>query len=196
MYEQPYQQQQPYGQYAPGPYVQQPKRSAIPKVIGILMIIFGGLGLAGGLIGLAMSGVSSGDEKILAREMPEFLAALKSMQQWDMIFMVLGLLVSLIQLIGGIACVKYTKSAPTMAIAYATITGLAHIAQTVITYALLKPALDAAASKAHGMGADMVKFMNIGLGIGLIIGLVISLAWAVIVLILMTRPAAKAACVN
>jgi hypothetical protein len=190
--------------YPPGPYAPQgyppphgygypppgPKRSAIPKVIGILMIIFGSFAVLGGLMNLAGAGgmgdlnnnpaFRSGDS-----DMDTIKAAVDRLESFNRISGLIGLAMGLFELFTGIAAVKYKRNAPKMAVTF----GAVNIAQVVLTmvlfYAWLSPVLDKAPS--------MVKSM---VGLGFFIGAVFGCAWPIIILALMTRPKAKEACVN
>lgn len=152
-------------------------RSSIPKVVGILMIIFGSLGLIGGLIGLAGNS-ASGDLK----DLPEW----KTYMTMSMVFGVIGLGISALHVFGGIRAVGYKSNAPKLAMLYGLLNIVTQIAWGAIVFAWLKPAIAKAAGDA---GAAII-------GIGVMFGVIISIAWPIIVLSLMSRPAAKAACVN
>ncbi len=168
------QQQAPYFPPMPAPEAQ---RSAIPKVIGILMIIFGSLGLLSGLFGILGN---SGGEELFGED-----DAFRTFTRMSQLFNFVGIGVSCLHLIGGLKCVGYKESAPKLAVAYALLNMITSIIWGVIVYAWLKPMLD-------GVGNGMGGFV----GIAMLFGMVISLAWPIIVLSLMTRPAAKAACTN
>ena len=99
MYQQPH--YRPYGHHPP-------RRSAIPKVIGILMIVFGSLGILGALVGSLMP-----TDPQLAR-----LDAWREYEKITHLMGYIGVPVSLFQLIAGIACVKYVKTAPALAMVY------------------------------------------------------------------------------
>jgi hypothetical protein len=184
-------QQQPGPQYGftntppgyPGPqygYQQPPQRSAIPKVIGILMIIFGSLGILGGLIGLAGSGLGGG-----FGEIPE----LKTINTIQKLESVVGLALSILQLYAGIRLIGYKSNALGMAKAYAIARMAFEIVSAILVYAWMKPIMDTAMK---GSGMDIGGLM----GGFVVIGMIIGLAWPIVVLALVTRPAAKAACVN
>jgi hypothetical protein len=171
-----YQQPPAYG-YAPPP----PQRSAIPKVIGILMIIFGSIGILGGLVGLAGGGM--GGSQDLFREIPEF----KTWRTIELLTSVMGLAISILQLYAGIRCVGYKANAVGMAKVYAILRMVTEIASAIIVYAWMKPMMEKVTA---GSG------MNFGgiLGGAMIIGTLIGLAWPIVVLVLMSRPEAKDAC--
>jgi len=152
-------------------------RSSIPKVVGILMIIFGSLGLIVGLIGLAGNS-ASGDLK----ELPEW----KTYMTMSMVFGVIGLGISALHVFAGIRSVGYKANGPKLAMVYGLLNIVTQIAWGAIVFAWLKPAIEKAAG---GAGAALI-------GVGVMFGVIISVAWPIIVLSLMSRPAAKAACVN
>jgi hypothetical protein len=154
------------------------QRSGIPKVVGILMIIFASIGLLGSLLGLAGSAANDATMKAV----PE----LKTWGTMSMIFSVVGLGVSALHLVAGISSVKYKANAPKLSVTYALINIINNLVQGIIVFAWLKPAI--AKSGVPG-AAEMVGGM-------VVISIVLSVIWPTIVLALMTRPAAKAACVN
>lgn len=152
-------------------------RSGIPKVIGILMIIFASLGLLFGLIGLG--GNASSDATL--GDIPEW----KTWSTLSMVFGIVGLGISGLHLFAGVSAVRYKTGAPKLAIIYAILNIVTSLIQTVLVFAWLKPAL----AKVSPVAAE-------ALGGFLVIGLVIAMIWPIIVLSLMTRPGAKASCVN
>ncbi|MEJ7603852.1 MAG: hypothetical protein WKG01_38585 [Kofleriaceae bacterium] len=172
-----YQQQQPYQQ----PYQQQPQRSGIPKVIGILMIIFASLGLLSGLIGLVTNG--SGTRSL--DSFPEY----KRFMTMSLVMTIVGLGISALHLAAGLSAVRYKQSAPKLAMAYGAIAIVTTLAWTVVVYAWLKPAMESAMANS-GMGSSIGTLI----GFGVIFGALIGTAWPIIVMALMSRPAAKAAC--
>lgn len=153
-------------------------RSSIPKVIGILMIIFASLGLLFSLIGFG--GTDFSTEGLS----PEFVDKLNSAKTFQLVTSVLGLVIGALHLFTGIACVRYKSTAPKLALIYGVAAILNVIIGLIVMYTFVKPALDVVPGAGAALGA-----------VFLIIG-IIGMAWPIIVLALMTRPAAKAACVN
>ena len=153
-------------------------RSGTPKVIGILMIVFASIGLLFTLIGFGGPSDPSGGE----------LKELKTLKTISTVFGVLGLALGALHLIAGIQSVKYKASAPKLAVTY----GIASIAHTIlniiVVFAWLKPKL----AEAGPAGETVAN----ALGAALVIVGVLQIIWPTVVLALMTRPAAKAACVN
>jgi hypothetical protein len=152
-------------------------RSSIPKVVGILMIIFASLGLLGGLIGLGGHSSSAGLNDI---------PAWKTFNTLSMVVGVIGLGISVLHLIAGIRSVGYKANAPKLAMMYATVNIIVTLGWGIVVFAWLKPAIEKVAG---GIGGAAI-------GVGVMFGVIISIAWPVIVLALMTRPAAKQACTN
>jgi hypothetical protein len=183
---------QPRPMYTPRPMP--PRRSAIPKVIGILMIIFGSFGILGALVGSMLSGVFDGDMRMIERQAPELYSAVKDMQSFETTMRMVGFPLAVIELVGGIMCLKYHPKAPTVAVIYAVISGLVTLINTVVVYSVFKPAVSKAI-EIGGSGARVVgEAFSFGMTIGLIFGALLTIAWCLVVGILMSRPAAKAAC--
>ncbi len=161
--------------------IPQPTRSAIPKVMGILMLIFASLGLLGGVIGILNTG---GDD--LMSMIPE----LKSWHTIDRIVTFTGVGISGLHLYAGFRAIGYKSNAPRAAVTYAVAAMVVTITNAILVFAWIKPILD---DIGGGFGEP-----NFGAVFGPIMFFttMVSLAWPIIVLILMTRPGAKAACVN
>ena len=106
----------PYGMsYGPPPVGQyQPpqRRSAIPRVVGILAIVFAPIGL---LITLAMTFGPKDDFQWMDITQGE----LGFFGSWLDIYLVLGLALFALHLVGGIMTVAYKKSGPPLLSAYA-----------------------------------------------------------------------------
>ncbi|MBA2544479.1 MAG: hypothetical protein H0V17_32855 [Deltaproteobacteria bacterium] len=160
-------------------YPNQPQRSAIPKVIGILMIIFASLGLLGSLIGLA----GGGGNQELFRGIPEY----KTWRTIELLLNVIGLAYGALHLYAGVRCVGYKANAPALAKTYAIVAMGVVLVNAILVFAWIKPLMDKALGE-FGSGAGTM-FGGI-----MIFATLLGLAWPTIVLILMTRPAAKAAC--
>lgn len=154
-----------------------PPRSAIPRVIGILMIIFGALGTLAGLVSLLRNESYHDVSQLGAR-----FKALKHLYTLDNISSFVGILLGLYELFAGGRAVQYRSSAPRMATVFAIVNIATTVLFLVLIYAWLMPAL-------RGLpGATALA------GFGATFWGIISVAWSVVVLALMTRPAAKAAC--
>jgi hypothetical protein len=145
--------------------------------MGILMIIFASLGLLGGLIGLAGSAAGPGLDEV--KEWHTYMTMNK-------IVTVIGLGISALHLVAGLAAVRYKANAPMLARMYGLVNIIVTLGWSVVVFAWLKPAIEKAAG---GLGAAAI-------GAGIVIGAIIGITWPILVLILMGRPAAKAACTN
>lgn len=184
----------PQGPYAGGSYMPPPgetpgygygapppaKRSAIPKVIGILMIIFAGLGLLGTLLGLAGS-----TSMPHATGSARFEDAFNTLESYQTITNLIGLFIGILHLVGGIQCVRYARNAPMLAKLYGIVAIFAIIIEMSLMYAWLMPMFD-------GAPAGFKSFF----GALMVFGAIIGCAWPTVILALMTRPSAKEACVN
>jgi hypothetical protein len=159
-------------------------RSKIPKVVGILMIIFASLGLLFGLIGLAGNSANS--------KAFEHIDAFKTFNTVALAFGVIGLGISALHLYGGIRAVGYRSNAPGLAKMYGVINIGTTVTYGAIVFAWLKPAIETAVKETNGDASSV----SLIIGAGVMFGVIIGCAWPIIVLALMTRPAAKAACTN
>src|SRR5438067_147667 len=115
-------------------------RSSIPKVVGILMIIFASLGLIGGLIGLAGNAANEG-----LKELPEF----KTYMTMNLVYTVVGLGISALHLFAGVRAIGYKANAPKLAMMYGATNIIVSIGWGAVVFAWLKPAIEKAAG---GMG--------------------------------------------
>ncbi len=178
MYQQPgYPNPPQYGQY-------QAPRSPIPKVIGILMIIFGAIGLLGGLIGLA-GGL--GNDALL-RDIPEY----KTLKSISTVTSLLGLAQGAFQLYVGIRCVGYKPNAPSLAKVYAILGMLIVVVNIVITMVIVTPMMEKAFG---GLGGGM-KGMGSAIGGLTMVFSLLGFAWPIVILALMSKQTAKTACVD
>lgn len=175
MYQQPGYPPQ-YG-YAPPP----PRRSAIPKVIGILMIIFGSLGLIGSLIGLAGGGFGQ-DE--LMRQVPE----MKKLSTLNTVTSLLGLGMAGFQLYVGLRCVGYKPNAPALAKVYGIIALVNIVFGMVIAFAVINPILEKAPAM-RVLGGGFTSMITV-------VASIFASAWALVILILMSKQSAKEACLG
>ena len=170
----------------PNQYTPTPQRSAIPKVMGILMIIFGSLAILGGLVGLAMGG-----EKQFAH-IPEWRAFEKVSQTMSII----GFPISILGFVTGICALGYKRVVPKLALVYGVLAMIHTVIAAVINYKYMTAAMDAVVRDAGGFMGEGMGAIKAGMGIGTVIGIVFGLAYPILVLVLLTRPNAKASCVN
>lgn len=165
----------------PYAYTPAPQRSGIPKVIGILMIIFGSLAVLIGLIGLA-----TGPDKQFAH-IPEW----REFERITTILGFVGMPISILGFITGICAVKYKTIAPKLATVYGLLAMVHTLINAFVVHKYMRAALDAAV---RDVGGRIDSSMNAAMGVGVILGTIIGLAWPIIVLVLMNRPAAKTSC--
>ena len=164
-------------------YTPTPQRSAIPKVMGILMIIFGSLAILIGLVGLA----TGGDKQF---------AHLEEWRTFEKVTQTLGMIgfpISILGFVTGILAVSYKRIAPTLALVYGVV-GLIHtLLNAFVVHKYMRAAMDAAV---RDLGGHMDSAVSGMMGVGVVLGAIIGLSWSVLVMILMTRPGAKASCIN
>lgn len=166
-FEQRWMQQPAFAQPGQQALEEEVPKSAIPKVVGILMIVFASLGLL-------WSGVT-----IL-----QAMAAASAVGRGGgvaIVFMIIDLCVGMLHLTAGLRAVSYKQSAPGLAMAYGWIKIIMTIATLMIMYGLM--------GRVGGGEGGMMA------GIFLLVAIVL-LAWPIVVLALMSRPQARASCVN
>ncbi len=153
--------------------------------MGILMIIFGSLALLGALIGVATggSGMMTGPDESFRRFQEE-------VGSYGRITNLISLPVAVLQLVAGIWAVRYKRGAPTLASTYAVLSILIQIVSLILLWAYVLPAME------EVLPPEMAERMRGLMTVGTVFGAVIGMVWQVLVLILMNRPSAKAACVN
>src|SRR5262245_59151058 len=108
-------------------------RSSIPKVMGILMIIFASLGVIFGLLGVAANGVKGVPAEL--KDIGEF----KTYASMSLIFGVIGLAISALHLFAGIRAVGYKANAPKLATMYGAIGIAVTLANAIVVLAWMKP---------------------------------------------------------
>lgn len=176
MYQQPGYPNPQYG------YARPPQRSAIPKVIGILMIIFGSFGILSGLINMAGG---FGNDAIL-RGLPEY----QTLKSLNLVLGLVSLGQGVFQLYAGIRCVGYKANAPTLAKAYAILGMVIVVVNIVITMVIISPMMERAFA---GLGGSM-KGMGSAIGGFTMILSLLGFAWPIVILALMSKQTAKDAC--
>jgi hypothetical protein len=168
----------PYG-YGMAPPMQQ-QRSSIPKVMGILMIVFASLGL---LFTLPSLGGPKGAEELNG------IAEWDKLVQFVKIFAFMDLGIGALHLFAGIRLVGYKKNGPMLAYIYAILRIVASIVSLAVVYAWLVPALD----KLDTPGVQDAKTIIGGL---FVFSAVISSIWPTLILILVSRRGSRDACVR
>jgi hypothetical protein len=171
----------PQGQYQGGSYMPPPNpyggpaqvRSGIPKVMGILMIVLASLGLLGTLVGL--SGFGNNEALRGYADYDTYLT-------YQKIANVFGLGLGVLHLLAGIRSVGYKANAPKLAIIYAVLAIVNTVVGLIVMYAWMMP--------------NMPEQIRGAMSVGFVIGGMIGLSYPTVVWALMSRPAAKAACVN
>ena len=114
------------------------KRSAIPKVVGILMIVFAGLGLVHSLISL-----------IQAQLLNEGFEGHERMAQFAHVALIFGLVdlgVGVLHLAAGLRALGYKESAPRLTMLYGVLKIVTTVGLLVVTYAFMRSSLEGAAA--------------------------------------------------
>lgn len=148
------------------------RRSAIPKAIGILMIIFASLVLLRHLwaIAIYVKGVGAFRAQVQTQAM-----------KWEVIQLfevIVGLGINVLHLFAGIAAVQYKADAPRLAVAYGVINIVIQVALLIF---LFYEAQEPTAAATIILLRDRA---------------IVVMVWSMIVLVLMTRPRARSACTS
>ena len=168
----------------PGPllrppyFVGEPPRSAIPKVIGILAIVFASFGVLGTL------GLTFGMEDELSRYRIT-RDALGSFGTWMIVSGVFGFALFGVHLTMGIQAVRYAPSAPR----WATIYGVLAIALVLADIIVSMATFPDGHGYRHRQAYEDLVYPRIGLAI-------FALPWPIIALILMNVRGARRSCVE
>ena len=165
-----------------GPLVRPPylgmesHRSSIPKVIGILAIVFASLGLLGSL---AMTfGFDEEMQKYaVTREQ------LGGFGTWMLVYLIIGVALFGAHLTAGIASVRYAASAPSWMTFYA----IAAIALVVADVAVPIATFPSGSGFLHKAMYEDFVYPRIGLAI-------LALPWPIIALVMMNQRSARLAC--
>ncbi len=161
--------------YPPG-YGMPLARSSIPKVLGILMLIFAGLGLL-----LSLAGMAAAAAQDVSRLSPVEVGRLKL---FNLVSNLSGLAAGGLHLAAGILAVGYHRAAPLWSTLYAGMALVRVIVVTALYYAWLAPIVTRGTSKAFSQGY----------GVGVVVGTAILAIWPAVVVTLMNREAARTAC--
>jgi hypothetical protein len=148
-----------------------PRRSGIPRVIGILALVFCGIGL---LVNCAMYAGMRGDARTFG-----VFEELGFYGTWITISFVFGFLVFALHLVAGIAATAYKRSAPALITAYAVL-AIASVVGDMLVVTFAFP--DALQPYQADLGQS-----RLGLA-------VIALPWPIVALVLMNLRGAKRAC--
>jgi hypothetical protein len=151
-------------------------RSGIPKVIGILAIVFASLGLIGSLA--VTFGLEDDMRRYdLSREL------LGGFGTWMLIYMVLGTALFGVHLAAGILSVKYSPAAPS----WMTFYGIAAIALVIADVAIAITTFPSGHGLLHSTVYEAFVYPRLGLA-------VLALPWPIIALVMMNQRSARMAC--
>lgn len=177
----------------PGMVAEPPARqSGWPKVIGIIAIVLGSLGILGAVYG-AVSPLVMGP---LARMMPaEHAAGVEAMQEFSVrvvLVSLLALAVAVWLLVGGIALVKRRRSSRKTCLTWAVVKMLFVVLNSVISYAMVEAQMEAMMQQSPNTPGMPAGFMSGFSAIGLVFGICWGWALPVFMLIWFSRGEIKA----
>jgi hypothetical protein len=150
-----------------------PRRSSIPRVIGILAIVFAGLGILGSLA------ITLGVDEDM-RKYGGTREAFGEFGTWTAVYLWLAAVLFAVHLTAGIQSVRYAASAPL----WMTIYGALAIALVVLDIAVSVATFPHLASQQ--IWEDLV-YPRIGLA-------VLALPWPIVALVMMNQRSARLAC--
>lgn len=146
-------------------------RSAVPKVLGILMIIFGAFATFGGMFGL-----------INRTEVPSGNSAWATMSTLSLVYDLIGLGVGGLQAYTGIKLFGYKDTAPKLALIWGVANTISAIVFNGLMYFWLRPKLGEFGELAVGFMTLMRAFLSV--------------AWSVTVIALIMQPYPRRSCTN
>jgi hypothetical protein len=152
------------------------RRSAIPKVAGILAIVFASLGLLG-----TLSTVIGVDDDMLAHGATR--ASLGAFGTWMFAYVALAAVVFAVHLTAGIQSVRYAASAPR----WMTVYGALAIALVVADFIISMTTFPEGSGFLHQKLYEDLVYPRLGLSI-------LALPWPIIALVLMNQQSARLAC--
>ena len=184
------QQQGPYGQsgyppYGGGPGYGAPVVSSIPKIMGILMLVFGGIGLLSALVGVLSGGAGFG--------MPQQgipADAMLKLREFQRLGNFVGLPLAFLQGFAGLWALRYKRHAQLLSNIYAAIAMVWVVVSIVLLYSWLLPAIEKMLPSGHGQEVKTI------VGVVMVVSAFFGMIWPTLILILMNRKSARAACVN
>ncbi|MEJ7603853.1 MAG: hypothetical protein WKG01_38590 [Kofleriaceae bacterium] len=142
----------------------------VPRTLGTLMTVFGGLGVVFGALGVFAGGAPPAN----AAPVWQTFASLNTA------FGVLGIAISALELVAGLAVTRQSRRARKLALGYAALALASTVAWLVVVFAWLEPAL----GKADAGSA---------IGIGIVFSVLAGLVWPLAVILLMRRAPATTA---
>ena len=150
-----------------------PARSAIPKVIGVLAIVFASIGIV-----VALAPIAVIDEDLAKHGLSH--ADLGSFGTWMIVSLAISLAISGLHLAAGIVSLNYGRLAPLLMTIYAAVALVFIGVDMVVSVRLFSPGIGSAAF-------DDLVGARIGLGI-------LAAPWPIVALVLMNLRSARHSC--
>ncbi len=176
-----------YAPYGAGPGYGVPRRSSIPKVMGILMLVFGGIGLLSGLSGLISGGAGMG---MGSSHSPIPMAAMEKLRDFQRLGSFVGLPLALLQCLAGLWAIRYKRAARLLSSAYAVLAMLWVVVSIAMMYSWLLPTMK------RLVPSSSIGQLEAFVGFTMVVAAVIGMVWPALILILMNRRSVREACIN
>lgn len=161
--------------HAPAAYVRPANQPVWPTVVGVISVVFGGLGMICLPVSLAMGTVGSLNRELMERA-PDWYASYTAVSGC------VQLAIAALLLAGGIYLLKRRPVARRLHVGYALATVCVTFLNTVLMATIVLPAI----SQATGQGPEQAGLM-VGLVAGMIVGFFGGLAYPVFLLIWFSR---------
>ncbi len=153
--------------------------------MGILMLVFGGIAVLSGLMGILSGGAGFGMPQ---RGIPP--EAMLKLREFQRMGNLVGLPMAFLQCFAGLWALRYKRHAQLLSNIYAVIAMVWVVVSLVLLYSWLMPAIEKMLPGVHGSQAKNV------IGAIMVVSAFFGMIWPALILILMNRKAAKEACVN
>jgi hypothetical protein len=154
--------------------------------MGILMLIFGGIGILSGLVGIAGGG--SAGFGMPQQGIPH--EALLKLREFSRLGNIVGLPMAFLQLFAGLWALRYKRHAQLLSSFYAVVAMVWVVVSIVLMYSWLLPAMEKMMPGARAQDAKGIVV------VALFVGALFGMIWPTLILILMNRQTARDACVN